>query len=95
MSKGYNTDEVFKNFMDTGGADKVNGSSKPKTKDVPEVNKENKGETTEVLRQRSYYLTDGLLKAITLKTAESDLDKSGVVREALKLYLADILEKMN
>lgn len=91
MSKGYNTDEVFKNFMDTGGADKASGN-KPKTKDVPAVNK---GDATEVLRQRSYYLTDKLLKAITLKTAESDLDKSGVVREALKLYLADILEKMN
>jgi len=33
-------------------------------------------------------------KAITIKTAEGDFDKSGVVREALKLYLADILEKI-
>ena len=46
------------------------------------------------LKQRSYYLTDKLQKAITIKTAEGDLDKSGVVREALKLYLADILKKI-
>ncbi|MHB8125805.1 MAG: hypothetical protein ACYDEJ_09250 [Desulfitobacteriaceae bacterium] len=46
------------------------------------------------LKQRSYYLTDKLLKAITIKTAEGDLDKSGVVREALKLYLDDILKKL-
>jgi len=46
------------------------------------------------LKQRSYYLTDKLQKAITIKTAEGDLDKSGVVREALKLYLADILNKL-
>jgi hypothetical protein len=46
------------------------------------------------LKQRSYYLTDKLQKAITIKTAEGDLDKSGVVREALKLYLADILKEL-
>ena len=46
------------------------------------------------LKQRSYYLTDNLQKAITIKTAEGDLDKSGVVREALKLYLADILKNI-
>jgi len=46
------------------------------------------------LKQRSYYLTDRLQKAITIKTAEGDLDKSGVVREALKLYLADVLKNM-
>jgi len=51
-------------------------------------------EHTDKLIQRSYYLTDKLQKAITIKTAEGDLDKSGVVREALKLYLADILEKI-
>ena len=49
---------------------------------------------TDKLKQRSYYLTDKLQKAITIKTAEGDLDKSGVVREALKLYLADILKKL-
>ena len=51
-------------------------------------------EHTDKLIQRSYYLTDKLQKAITIKTAEGDLDKSGVVREALKLYLADILKNM-
>ena len=51
-------------------------------------------EQTDKLIQRSYYLTDKLQKAITIKTAEGDFDKSGVVREALKLYLADILEKI-
>ena len=51
-------------------------------------------EQTDKLIQRSYYLTDKLQKAITIRTAEGDFDKSGVVREALKLYLADILEKI-
>lgn len=51
-------------------------------------------ERTNKLKQRSYYLTDKLQKAITIKTAEGDLDKSGVVREALKLYLADILKNI-
>lgn len=46
------------------------------------------------LIQRSYYLTDELQKAITIKTAEGKLDKSGVVREALKVYLADILKNI-
>lgn len=51
-------------------------------------------ERADKLKQRSYYLTDKLQKAITIKTAEGDLDKSGVVREALKLYLADILKNI-
>lgn len=51
-------------------------------------------ENGEKYKQRSYYLTDDLLKAITIKTAETNLDKSGVVREALKMYLADILKKI-
>ena len=51
-------------------------------------------EQTDKLIQRSYYLTDKLQKAITIKTAEGNFDKSGVVREALKLYFADILEKI-
>jgi len=93
MKKGYSTDDVFKNFMNTDETDKAN-SSKLERKAVSEVNNGNK-KTTEVLRQRSYYLPDRLLKAITLKTAESDLDKSGVIREALNLYLSDILDKMN
>jgi len=53
-----------------------------------------KVEPEEKLIQRSYYLTEELLKAITIKTAEGDFDKSGVVREALKIYLADVIEKM-
>lgn len=52
-------------------------------------------EDGEKFKQRSYYLTDDLLKAITIKTAENtNLDKSGVVREALEMYLADILERI-
>lgn len=52
-------------------------------------------EESEKFTQRSYYLSERLLKAITLKTAEGELDKSGVVREALEIYLADILKKMD
>lgn len=53
----------------------------------------NGSEEKEKLVQRSYYLTTELLKAITIKTAEGDLDKSGVVREALKAYLKDYLDE--
>lgn len=49
-------------------------------------------EAKEKLVQKSYYLTPELIKAITLKTAEGELDKSGVIREALKAYLKDYLE---
>lgn len=48
----------------------------------------------EEYKQRAFYLSDKLIKAIVIKTAESDLDKSGVVRSALDMYLADILKKM-
>ena len=48
----------------------------------------------EPMKQYSYYMTTKLQKAIIIKTAEGDLDKSGVVREALRQYLADILAKM-
>jgi hypothetical protein len=43
---------------------------------------------------RAYYLTEEIVKAITIKTAEGELDKSGVVREALEIYLADILKEI-
>lgn len=76
--KKYNIDDVYKNFLTTG-----------ETGYKKEYEKEN-----ETLIQRSYYLTPDLVKAITLKTAESNVDKSTVVREALKMYLADILKKI-
>lgn len=72
---------------------KVNDDSTEKT-EQPQKAVQSNSEQTDKLIQRSYYLTDKLQKAITIKTAEGDLDKSGVVREALKLYLADILEKI-
>lgn len=62
---------------------------KPESNTEKEIENEN-----EKLIQRSYYLTNDLLKAITIKTAEGVLDKSGVVREALKVYLADILKNI-
>lgn len=46
------------------------------------------------LTQKSYYIEDDHHKAITLKTAEGELDKSGVVRAALEMYLEDILEQI-
>lgn len=49
---------------------------------------------TEKLIQRSYYLSDDLLRAITIKTGNGSKDKSGVVRDALEIYLADILEEI-
>jgi hypothetical protein len=60
---------------------------------VNENNAEPPTKNNEKFKQRSYYLTDELLKAITIKTSESELDKSGVVREALKIYLANILDR--
>ena len=72
---------------------KVNDDSTEKT-EQPQKAIQSNSEQIDKLIQRSYYLTDKLQKAITIKTAEGDLDKSGVVREALKLYLADILENI-
>jgi hypothetical protein len=87
-SKRYNTDDVFKNLMTiSDNEENENNIDSDKEKN----HKINSGER---YVQRAYYLPERLVKAITLKTAESDLDKSGVVREALKQYLADILEKM-
>ena len=71
----------------------VNDDSTEQT-EQPQKTVQSCPEHTDKLKQRSYYLTDKLQKAITIKTAEGDLDKSGVVREALKLYLADILKKL-
>ena len=71
----------------------VNDDSMEKT-EGPQKGVQSYPENTDKLIQRSYYLTDKLQKAITIKTAEGDLDKSGVVREALKLYLADILKNI-
>lgn len=48
----------------------------------------------EKMKQYSFYLPLNLQKAIVIKTAEGELDKSGVIREALRMYLADILSKM-
>lgn len=48
----------------------------------------------ERLIQKSYYLTEKQIAAITIKTATSDLDKSGVVRAALDQYLVDIIVKL-
>lgn len=44
-------------------------------------------------RQRTVYYSDRMAKAIILKTLETGLDKSGVVRAALEIYLKDLLEK--
>jgi len=49
----------------------------------------------EKMKQYSCYLPLKLQKAIIIKTAEGELDKSGVMREALRMYLADILSKMD
>ncbi|MDR3602579.1 MAG: hypothetical protein P4L49_19205, partial [Desulfosporosinus sp.] len=66
----------------------VNDDNTEKT-EQPQMAVQSYLEQTDKLIQRSYYLTDKLQKAITIRTAEGDFDKSGVVREALKLYLAD------
>lgn len=71
----------------------VNDDSTEKT-EQPQKAVKSYPEHSDKLIQRSYYLTDKLQKAITIKTAEGELDKSGVVREALKLYLADILKNI-
>jgi hypothetical protein len=71
----------------------VNDDGTEKTEE-PQKAVQSYTEHTDKLIQRSYYLTDKLQKAITIKTAEGNLDKSGVVREALKQYLADILKNI-
>ncbi len=49
-------------------------------------------EEPEKLTLRSYYLTDDLIEAVAVKAAKSKLDKSSVVRNALKSYLSEYLE---
>lgn len=40
-------------------------------------------------KRKTYFLTDELIKAIALKSAHDDMDKSEIVREALKSYIED------
>lgn len=99
MAKGkFDKDAAFKNIVGVGatatdGAENTDNASNTSVSELPKNNHKN-DEVSDKLKQRSYYLTDELLKAITIKTAETELDKSGVVREALKIYLSDILERM-
>ncbi|AWI06750.1 hypothetical protein [Clostridium drakei] len=48
----------------------------------------------EVFKAKSYYLSEALYKAVGLKAALIGVDKSAVVREALNIYLKDILENL-
>lgn len=51
-------------------------------------------ENPENFVNRTYALPAELVKAITLKTAEGDMNKNEVVQAALEAYLADILVKI-
>lgn len=43
--------------------------------------------TEEELKRQTYYLTEDLIKAISLKSAFEDIEKSVIVREALEEYI--------
>ncbi|NLD49123.1 MAG: hypothetical protein GX660_18340 [Clostridiaceae bacterium] len=88
-NKKFDPNAAFKNIVGAGNENE----DKQEQKAQPPKSSKVEPEDGEKFKQRSYYLTDELLKAITIKTAETNLDKSGVVREALEMYLADILEK--
>jgi hypothetical protein len=84
----YNTADVFKNLI-TMTDNEENNADIDRDKE-----KNEKAKSEEGYVQRAYYLPEKLVKAITYKTAQSNLTKSAVVREALEQYLADILETM-
>lgn len=44
---------------------------------------------------KTYYITPRLSKAIIIKTADGELDRSGVVRAALEMYLEEILNSLS
>lgn len=48
----------------------------------------------EALIPKSYYITETLTKAIALKSAYSGVNKSRIVRDALKAYLSNELSKL-
>ena len=89
-TKKFDPNAAFKNIVGAGEENNENNESKKVDKSEPKNTQSN----SDNFKQRSYYLTDDLLKAITIKTAETNLDKSGVVREALEIHLADILERI-
>lgn len=45
-------------------------------------------------KQKAYYITDDIYKAVNLKAAKTGKDKSEVVRDALSKYLKDILQEI-
>lgn len=49
--------------------------------------------TNDQLSQRSYYLTDELIKALALESALTGKDKSEIVREALEHRLAERMKE--
>lgn len=47
----------------------------------------------EQFKPKSYYITKELYKAIGIKSTVESVDKSKIVRDALTIYLKDILEE--
>lgn len=45
-------------------------------------------------KQKAYYITDDIYKAVNLKAAKTGKDKSAIVRDALSIYLKDILKEL-
>jgi len=92
MSKQrLNQDEVFKSIM---------GKTTEESETETPVNKisEKKAKTKEKLVPTAFYITEKQRKALKIKTALSDKpedkDLSSIVRAALDIYLADILEDL-
>lgn len=97
MSKTrLNAEEAFKSIMgktDAPNQDTPNPAAGEPV--IPQKTKEN--QTKEKLIQTAFYITGKQHKALKIKAAlggkPEDKDRSAIVRAALDIYLADILEK--
>lgn len=54
----------------------------------------NENKETVKYKQKAYYITDDIYKAVNLKAAKTGKDKSAIVRDALSIYLKDILKEL-
>jgi hypothetical protein len=80
----FDANQAFKNI--------VGVNEEPVQEPVPEKKEKPAGER---LVQKAYYITEREYKALKLRAAMSDdKDMSGLVREALELYLRETLDSL-
>lgn len=69
--------------------DKLNLDAKKESFFADTSNVEMYKDKEEVLKRQTYYLTKELIRALALMSAYKDIDKSEIVREALKEYIPE------